>query len=72
LIWDALLHFDEDLALELSGTTLDEDDDEVPCMALGGKLGETLSLELDPLPKGKSFQGLEFYTSHSRYMDIHT
>ena len=35
---------------------------------LSGILGETLLLALDPLPKGKRFPGLEFYTSHSRYI----
>lgn len=65
LIWDALLYFHEGLVSELSGIVVDED--KPVHINLSGILGQTLLLELYPLPKGKHFPGLEFYTHHGTY-----
>lgn len=64
LVWDALLYFHGELASELAGTTVDED--EPVNISLSGILGETLLLSLYPLPKERHFPGLEFFTYSSR------
>lgn len=63
MVWDALLYFHGELASELAGTTVDED--EPVNISLSGILGETLLLSLYPLPKGTHFPGLEFFTYYN-------
>lgn len=63
LIWDALLHFDRDLVLSIVGGPAAQHDDEPVHVYVDGKLGQTLTVTLSPLPPGKQFPGVELYTS---------